>query len=149
MHDVGRGRRIVGPSRDERDAAVMFAERYGRQASDATRELERRAIGGDFGANGYTTAAQANLLARRLDLGPGKLLLDVGAGQGWPGVYLAKATGCSVVVTDLPPEAMREAARRAMRENVAPRARAVVASARRLPFSSAVFDAIVHTDVLC
>lgn len=139
----------MGSSRDERDAAATFAERYGRRATDATRELERRVIGGDFGANGYTTVSQADLLAHRLWLGRGKLLLDVGAGRGWPGLYLAKSTGCSVVVTDLPPEAMRDAARRAVREKVARRARAVVASARRLPFSNAVFDAIVHTDVLC
>jgi SAM-dependent methyltransferase len=142
-------RRFVGPSRDERDAALTFAERYGQRATGATRELERQAIGGDFGANGYTTVAQANLLARRLSLGPGQLLLDVGAGRGWPGLYLAKTTGCSVVVTDLPPEAMRDAARRAVREKVARRVHAVVASARRLPFSRSVFDAIVHTDVLC
>ena len=54
-----------------------------------------------YGANGYTTAAQANLLAQRLDLGPGKRLLDVGSGRGWPGLYLAASTGCTVVLTDL------------------------------------------------
>lgn len=139
----------MGPSRDERDAAVSFAERYGREATGATRELERLVIGGDFGANGYTTVAQADLLAERLELRPTRWLLDVGAGRGWPGLYLAKKTGCHVVVTDLPHEAMRAATGRARRERVARRTRAVVASARRLPFSDAAFDAIVHTDVLC
>jgi len=55
-------------SRDEADAGAMFRERYGRPASDATRELERLVIGGDFGANGYTTVELAELLAQRLDL---------------------------------------------------------------------------------
>lgn len=137
------------PSKDERDAAEHFAERYGRPVSDAARELEIRVIGADFGANGYTTVAQANLLAERLDLVPGKRLLDVGAGRGWPGLYLAKTTGCSVVVTDLPLEGMRAAVRRAAAEGLSPTARAVVGSARRLPFGPASHDAIVHTDVLC
>ncbi len=137
------------PSRDEREARDLFAERYGRPGSDATRDLERLVIGSDFGANGYTTLAQADLLAERLGLAAGKRLLDVGAGRGWPGLYLAKTTGCSVVVTDLPREAMRSAVRRAFSEGLSARASAVVASARRPPFGAATHDAIVHTDVLC
>ncbi len=136
-------------SRDEREAGAWFRERYGRASSDATRVLERIVIGGDFGANGYTTLAQADLIAERLDLGGGDRLLDVGAGRGWPGLYMAKVTSCSVVLTDLPEEGLRSALRRAGVEGIGDRVTAVAASARRLPFSSASFDAIVHTDVLC
>src|SRR5205814_5411444 len=125
----GQPRKVVNAlSRDEREAAEHFAERYGRPGSDATRDLELRVIGSDFGANGYTTVAQADLLAERLELGPGKRLLDVGAGRGWRGLYLARLTGCSVVVTGLPIEGMRTAARRAESEGLSLRARAVVSS---------------------
>ena len=139
----------MAPSRDEREARVLFAERYGRSGSDAARELERLVIGSDFGANGYTTLTQADLLAERLGLGPGKRLLDIGSGRGWPGLYLAKKTGCKVVLTDLPEEAMRSAAHRAAAEGISARVGAIVASARRLPFERASYDGIVHTDVLC
>lgn len=139
----------MAPSRDEREARDLFAERYGRPGSDASRDLERRVIGSDFGANGYTTVAQADLLAERLNLSPGKRLLDVGSGRGWPGLYLAKTTGCAVVLTDLPEEAMRSAAHRAGWEGLSDRAHITVASARRLPFEKASYDGIVHTDVLC
>jgi hypothetical protein len=37
-----------------------------------------------------------------LGLGPGRRLLDVGAGYGWPGRYLARETRCTVILTDLP-----------------------------------------------
>jgi cyclopropane fatty-acyl-phospholipid synthase-like methyltransferase len=104
---------------------------------------------GDWGANGYTTLAQADVLGRQLGLRPGIQLLDLGAGRGWPGLYLAAATGCQVVLADMPIEGLQAAAARAQREKLAARAAPVAASARRLPFTSDAFDAIVHTDVLC
>ena len=139
----------MAPSKDEQDAATTFGERYSRPASDATRELERLVIGGDFGANGYTTMAQADLMAERLRLHQDHRLLDIGSGRGWPGLYLAKVTGCTAVLTDLPEEGLRAARRRTVVEGLAGRATSVVASARRSPFQAETFDAIVHTDVLC
>jgi methylase of polypeptide subunit release factors len=139
----------MAPSRDEREARDLFTERYGRRGSDATRDVERLVIGSDFGANGYTTVAQADLLGQRLDLGEGKRLLDVGSGRGWPGLYLSKMTGCTVVLTDLPEEAMRSAARRARSEGLSGRTSTVVSTGRRLPFRRASYDGVVHTDVLC
>ena len=136
-------------SGDEQQSTSWFRERYGRASSDAARVLERIVIGGDFGANGYTTVAQADLIAARLHLQAGDRLLDVGSGRGWPGLYLAKVTNCSVVLSDLPEEGLRTARERAAVEGIGDRASAVVASARQLPFRHESFDAIVHTDVLC
>ena len=111
--------------------------------------IEQGAIGASWGANGYTTVEQADELGRRLDLGPGRVLLDVGTGRGWPGLYLAARTGCSLVGTDLPFEALKVALRRARFEGVDGRVSFVVASANDLPFRRCSFDAVVHTDVLC
>jgi len=118
----------VRRTRDEQDAAATFGERYGGAASDATRELERLVIGGDFGANGYTTVAQADLMAEWLGLREGHRLLDVGSGRGWPGLYLATTVGCTVVLTDLPEQGLRIAQDRAAVEGIAERSAAVVAS---------------------
>jgi cyclopropane fatty-acyl-phospholipid synthase-like methyltransferase len=113
------------------------------------REVELRSLGSDFGANGYATLAEVSELAGMLGLGPGRRLLDVGCGQGWPGLYLARQTGCTVVLTDVPFEGLATAARRATREGVDDRAWALAARGQVLPLRPAAFDAAIHTDVLC
>lgn len=133
----------------DQEIARRFTERYQAGHAEVSRRVELAVIGGDWGANGYTTMAQAGVLASRLALQPGARLLDLGAGRGWPGLYLAAATGCQVVLADVPIEGLRTAAARARSEQLAGRTGLALASARALPFAPAAFDAIVHTDVLC
>lgn len=134
---------------EESRTIERFRPRYGRRGSKAERAVELTAIGANVGANGYTTLAQARELGRRLRLSPGIRLLDIGCGRGYPGLYLSKTTGCTVVGTDLPIASLKSAIARARRERTARRASHVAASAVHLPFQPASFDAIVHTDVLC
>jgi hypothetical protein len=49
--------------KDELQARALFEERYGIALPPVARQIERRVIGGDWGANGYTTMAQADTLA--------------------------------------------------------------------------------------
>ncbi len=131
------------------DAKVRFEERYGAGQNQATVALECEVIGGDYGANSYTTREQADALLDHLDLARSHRLLDVGAGRGWPGLYLSKRSGCRVVLTDLPVVALNEAGRRARKDRVHKRSEGVVAGGANLPFHPRSFDAIVHNDVLC
>jgi methylase of polypeptide subunit release factors len=136
-------------TRDERSARADFGQYYALPTGDAKARVEQAVIGAVWGANGYTTVAQADELGRRLHLGPGSRLLDVGTGRGWTGLYLATRTGCSFVGTDMPLEGLSLAARRACREHIDDRVRLVVAAGAAQPFRPASFDAIVLTDVLC
>lgn len=136
-------------TKDEQAALDLFRERYALPPSEVVDRIEERVIGATWGANGFTTVEQADELARRLDLAPGRRLLDVGTGRGWPGVYFAGAHGCDVVGSDLPFDALAKAARRADRDGVDERFAAVVAGGVRQPFRAGSFDAVVHTDVLC
>jgi len=136
-------------NKSEQTTADWFAERYRVAPAEVSRRVELAVLGSDWGANGYATMVQADMLARELGLRPGVRLLDLGAGRGWPGLYLAAATGCQVVLADVPVEGLLVAAARTRREELAGRAAPVAATARALPFTPGSFDAIVHTDVLC
>jgi SAM-dependent methyltransferase len=135
-------------SKDERAARQEFRDRYAIGRADVLDAIERHVIGEAWGANGFTTRDQADDLAARLGLSPDSHLLDLGAGRGWPGLYLAKRSGCEVVLTDLPAEGLALARSRAEQERLR-LVGVVVSSARDLPFRPECFDAIVHTDVLC
>lgn len=137
------------PSQDERRTRADFADRYTSGDDDAViGAVEEVVIGARWGANGYTTVAQADRLRDILELDSSKRLLDVGTGRGWPGLYLAKRSGCEVTLADLPFEGLQIAARRAQEEDIRYLG-AVMSSARHLPFGEEAFDAITHTDVLC
>ena len=134
---------------DEAQARALFQDRYRNAPSLLVRQIEQRVIGGDWGANGYTTLAQADTLADKLGLTAADRLLDLGSGRGWPGLYLAARTGCRVVLADLPLEGLRVATNRAASEGLASRTGVVAAAASGLPFRTGSFDAVIHTDVLC
>lgn len=111
----------------------------------AAARIELQVIGAQYGASGYTTVTEADGLGRRLGLGPGVRLLELGSGHGWPGIHLAATTGCDVVLTDVPLDKLRVAARAGRAQRCA----VVAASGAELPFVAGSFDAVVHADVLC
>src|SRR5258708_4028976 len=92
--------------RDEQWARDNFAQKYRVSTSGPASDVEQQVIGAVWGVNGYTTRAQADVLGDRLALSPASRLLDLGAGRGWPGLYLARRHGCSVVLADLPHEGL-------------------------------------------
>jgi ubiquinone/menaquinone biosynthesis C-methylase UbiE len=124
-----------------------FRERY-RIVTDPTMlRAERKVIGGDYGASSYTTMAQADELAGCLALGPGRTILDIGSGSGWPGSYLAASTGCTAIITDPTLEGMAVANERSQRDGLD--TTTVVATGTALPFKGEVFDASTSSDVFC
>jgi ubiquinone/menaquinone biosynthesis C-methylase UbiE len=126
-----------------------FARDYELGRSAAVRDLERSVLGCDYGGTSWTTRSEAGRIAELLGLRPGVRLLEVGAGAGWPGLYLAQVTGCDVVLTDVPVVGLQIALERAAADGSGERCRAVVADGAKLPFRESSFDALSHSDVLC
>ncbi len=122
---------------------------YPRSQSPVMLAIERSVCGCDYGGNSWTTSAQARQMAAHLGLHRGMRLLDLGAGSGWPGLYLGKTSGCDVMLVDLPLSGLRIAARRARKDGIPGNVWAAVADAAALPFPDGSFDAISHSDLLC
>ena len=136
-------------SREEQELSERFADEYRRAQTPVMLDLERAVCGCDYGGTSWTTRDEAEQIGRLLELGEGRTLLEIGAGSGWPALFLAGETGCDVTLADVPFEALRIAGDRVAREPIAGEVLLVVADGAFLPFKSDLFDAISHSDVLC
>lgn len=126
-----------------------FELAYSRSTAPVMRKIEQDVCGCDYGGNSWTTRTQADNLIDLLGLRPDCALIDLGAGTGWPGLYLAKQSGCSVTLVDLPEIGLQIAAERAKADGIGDRTAICSADASDLPFAAASFDAISHSDLLC
>ena len=136
-------------SPEERAQKERFEALYVRAQSPVMLSIERRVCGCDYGGSSWTTETEALRIAKHLGLRPGVRLLDLGAGSGWPGLYLAKRSGCDVTLVDLPVAGLRIALTRADSEGILDQVQAAVADGAALPFAAGAFDAISHSDLLC
>lgn len=130
----------------ERD---RFERVYRRSQSPAMMAVERCVCGCDYGATSWADRKEVDQLAALLELAPGVRLLDIGAGSGWPALYMAKLSGCDLALTDMPLSGLRIAAERAEKDGLAGACWVVAADGAALPFGDARFDAVTHSDVLC
>lgn len=102
---------------------------------------------------GYTLPEQLRELARRLKLGPGRRLLDVGCGRGGPTLYLARHTGCDAVGLDFAQHGVATARRKSVdhRGTGSPRSPMpafLVGDAAALPLRDGCCDAVVSLDAV-
>jgi SAM-dependent methyltransferase len=112
-------------------------------------DLEQAVCGSDYGGTSWTTRDEADQIGRLLELDSATKLLEIGAGSGWPALYLAGLSGCDATLADVPLEAIRLAADRVAHEPLDGAISLAVADGAALPFKADLFDAISHSDVLC
>jgi arsenite methyltransferase len=110
--------------------------------SDVTKLL----LGGSLHPGGVSLTER---LGQLLKLKPRTRVLDVAAGTGTSGIFLAKRFGCEVVGIDFSRKNVEEANRTAMDMGLAERASFQWADAEQLPFSGGSFDAIICECSFC
>jgi len=133
----------------EREVAETFDQQYKLVQTNVMVAIERDACGSDYGGTSWTTKVEADRVTRLLRLAPGDRLLDIGSGAGWPGLYLARTSGCDVALTDLPFPGLQIAAKRAVTDRLGGACWITAADGVALPFADDTFDGISHSDVLC
>lgn len=133
----------------ERAQRDRLNERFLWACAPVMLDIERRICGCDYGGTSWTSRAEADCMTEELELAPGRRLLELGAGSGWPGLYMAQSTGCEVTLVDLPLNGLKIARGRAQADGLAGRSKVLVADAAALPFPDSSFDAISHSDLLC
>ncbi len=136
-------------SREEQELSEHFADEYRRAQTPVMLDLERAVCGCDYGGTSWTTRDEAERMGRLLDLGKGRKLLEIGAGSGWPALFLAGETGCDAILADVPYDALRIAADRVASDSLDGEISLAVADGAALPFRAGSFDAVSHSDVLC
>lgn len=140
-------KKILSP--EEIAQIERFEAVHERMQAPVMKTIERCVCGCDYGGNSWTTRPEAEKFMASLSLRPGVRLLDLGAGTGWPGLYMATRSGCNVTLVDLPLNGLQIAVARGKTDGISERVMAVVGDAARLPFPSGSFDAISHSDLLC
>jgi protein-L-isoaspartate O-methyltransferase len=126
-----------------------FAARYAISGNTADLAAEFDALGSDYQANGYTTREQADDLGEVLALGPGHLLLDIGSGCGWPGLYLAGRHECAVISIDPIEEGCCTTRDRGHLDGLGARSGVIRADGEAIPLRRNSVDAVVHGDLMC
>ncbi len=106
----------------------------------------RLLLGDSFHPGGL---ALTERLGELLSIGPHTRVLDVAAGKGTSGVFLARRLGCRVVGVDYGAVNVAEAARAAAEAGVSDRVSFVQGDAECLPFADGEFDAIVCECAYC
>ena len=87
---------MTSRSPEEAEVLARFAWQYPLCQAQTMLEIERDVCGCEFGSTGWATKEEAEQIGTLLQLAPGKRLLDLGAGSGWPGLYLASRSGCEI-----------------------------------------------------
>ena len=130
-----------------------YGEKYGSNVpGPVQRRIRREAYGDEYPEDivpqSFVTRAELHRIAQELQVGPGQTFVDLGCGQGGPGLWLSRETGSSVVGLDVSHTRVELAALRAQDFGVADRARFEVADfvATGLPASSV--DGAVSLDVI-
>ncbi len=83
---------------DEKELVARFGKEYRLAQAKIIREIERKVCGCDYVGTSWTIRHESRQAGELLQSGPGKRLLEVGAGSGWAGLYLAGTTGCDVIL---------------------------------------------------
>lgn len=131
---------------------VFNALYEGQPASETFRNIYRDVFGPEFAEEadpcGFLTMTDLNNLVRDLRVGPGKTFADLACGRGGGGLWVARATGASLVGLDISDVAAAQGAARIGSFGLEGRAQFRAADIAATGFPDASFDGAMSIDSL-
>jgi len=133
-------------SRTDRPAGAHADELKACCAAVYTSDWARLLLGESFHPGGLALTERLGTL---LDLGPGKRVLDIAAGQGTSAIFLAQRFGCEIIGVEYGGDLVCAAARAAEAAGVAGRVCFEQGDAEHLTFADDQFDAVICECAFC
>jgi SAM-dependent methyltransferase len=135
------------------DIAEAFDRSHGgRMRSDSVERIYRAAFGDDYAQDAQPNAFYSRTTLRRLadalEAGPGRTVVDLGCGHGWPSLWVARQTGANLVGIDLSPVGIELARYRAAELGLTERVRFQAGDITTTGLADASCDAAMSLDVL-
>jgi ubiquinone/menaquinone biosynthesis C-methylase UbiE len=124
----------------------------GRVRSAAVERIYRSAFGADYPApaqpSAFYSAATLQAVVDALELGPGRVVADLGCGHGGPGLWAVQQTGATLIGIDLSPAGIDLARRRAAQLGLDRQASFAAGDLTATGLPDASCDAVMSLDVL-
>lgn len=132
------------------DKVELYDIAYENYASELYRQIRLDTFGNDLGQTSWSGPYESNHIPTQLKLNQDSNVLELGCGSGGYAIYLAERVACRVTGIDINAQAIRNANRLARAKDMLPLVRFVRADiSQKLPYDTAVFDAIFASDVFC
>jgi len=112
------------------------------------REVYGEQFAEDAAPYSFVTLGDLERIATAVGLRPGEPLVDLGCGQGGPGMWVARKTGALLTGIDISPVAVAQAAERAAAFGLGARSRFQIGEFAATGLPDAAFDAAMSVDVL-
>jgi len=130
-----------------------YSARWSSHDESPTRQRIRREVYGDdypvdADPRSYVTLTELRAIARDLDVGPGRTIVDLGCGQGGPSLWVVRETGAELVGVDLSSVGIKRAEERAAERGIGDRAHFQVGDITASGLPDASFDGAMSVDVL-
>jgi SAM-dependent methyltransferase len=140
----------TGP--DNTDWGAIFSAAFAAPASTVEARVWATVFGDEYPAElepySYTSRSELAEISTSVQVGQHDLLVDVGAGRGGPGLWVAATTGASYLAVDIAPTALAAVTERAARLGLADRARTAEGSFEDLPLADGEASAVMSIDAL-
>lgn len=130
----------------------MFNLTFQKARSESYRDIFREVYKDDYpeeaNPDSFITNTDLQIIAKNLNVGPGKTFVDLGCGRGGPGLWLAQETGANYIGIDFSENAIEEARRRLFDIKIAGNFEFQVGSIYSLDLPENSFDGAISIDVL-